>query len=80
MSRNAPESVLPSDLGVVCGHSLTGARATRLCLGHSCEPPLSWEERERVEERETLASCQHLQSASPGLVTCEYHVHLPPGG
>jgi hypothetical protein len=61
MSRNAPESVSPSDLRVVCDLSLGEAGATPLCLGHSSEPPLSWEERDNTEseERETLASCQH---------------------
>lgn len=57
MSRSAPESVSLSDLGVVCGLSLVGAGAIPLCLGHSCEPPLSWEERESIERKETLASC-----------------------
>lgn len=52
MSRGAPESVSPSDLGVVCGLSLVGAGAIPLCLGHSCELPLSWEERESIERKE----------------------------
>lgn len=80
MSRNASESKSPSDLGVVCDLSLGGAGATLLCLGHSCEPPLSWEERENTERKERLASCQHLQPVSPAVVACEYHGHLPRGG
>lgn len=57
----------PSDVGVVCGLSLVGTGAIPLCLGHSCEPPLSWEERESVERKErhwpvvSISSQHHLE-------------------
>lgn len=70
MSRNASESKSPSDLGVVCDLSLGGAGATLLCLGHSCEPPLSWEERENTERKERLWPVVSISS--------QYHLQLLP--
>lgn len=61
--------------------NLVGQGATSLWLGCSREPPLLWEERERVERKQTLSSCQHVEHAPPGAMACECPpcYHLPPG-